>query len=255
MGGLHRSGTTPLGRILSDHPDISGFQNTGAKEDEGQHLQSVYPAARKNGGPGRFARRDQTHLIETSKPPPKVAGRALLEQWTPYWDVDKPLLVEKSPPNLIMGRWLQKAFPGSALIVIIRHPVVVALSTKKWARRTSLPRLVDHWFVAHALLEEDAQHLQRLLVIRYEDLVTAPERTLESVAGFLNLSAPLDSGRLQTRRSSRYVQNWAQMAHGTRFQRFQRSRIERDYAQRVQRYGYSVEDLDAVSNFDWPPTR
>ena len=40
--GLHRSGTSLLFQILRDHPDISGFRNTGVNQDEGQHLQSVY---------------------------------------------------------------------------------------------------------------------------------------------------------------------------------------------------------------------
>lgn len=51
LGGLHRSGTTLLFRMLREHPEISGFANNpdanewlGA-EDEGQYLQSVYPPA------------------------------------------------------------------------------------------------------------------------------------------------------------------------------------------------------------------
>ncbi len=33
--GLHRSGTSLLARALAEHPAASGFQNTGAIEDEG----------------------------------------------------------------------------------------------------------------------------------------------------------------------------------------------------------------------------
>ena len=54
LAGLHRSGTTLLARLLAAHPEISGFSGTGEPADEGQHLQSVYPAARVYGGPGRF---------------------------------------------------------------------------------------------------------------------------------------------------------------------------------------------------------
>ena len=61
LGGLHRSGTTLLFRMLREHPEISGFANNqdanewlGA-EDEGQYLQSVYPPAIFWGGPGKFA--------------------------------------------------------------------------------------------------------------------------------------------------------------------------------------------------------
>ena len=48
--GLHKSGTSLLFRILRDHPDMSGFTNTGVPKDEGQHLQSVYPPAWRFGG-------------------------------------------------------------------------------------------------------------------------------------------------------------------------------------------------------------
>lgn len=239
---------------MADHADVSGFQNTSAEEDEGQHLQSVYRPAKAYGGPGRFARRGGAHLTEGSKPEASLAATQFMSQWSPYWDLDKPLLVEKSPPNMLMGRWLQAAFPGSALIVIVRHPVVVALSTKKWTRRTSLERLVDHWCIAHSTLENDAPHLRRLLVVRYEELVSAPERTLETVAHFMGLMTPLASDRLEGSRSSRYVDRWSQMAHGTRIERYQHSRIRKVYGRRVARYGYDVDDLNAIAPFQWPPT-
>ena len=54
LAGLHRSGTTLLARLLAAHPEVSGFSGTGVPADEGQHLQTVYPAAKVYGGPGRF---------------------------------------------------------------------------------------------------------------------------------------------------------------------------------------------------------
>ena len=56
IGGLMRSGTTLLARILAQHPDVSAFSDTGFVQDEGQYLQSVFPVSSfAYGGPGRFA--------------------------------------------------------------------------------------------------------------------------------------------------------------------------------------------------------
>src|SRR3954463_6137229 len=66
VGGLHRSGTTPLARTLATHPQVSGFAQTGAREDEGQHLQTVYPRVRDYGGAGHFAYAERAHLTESS---------------------------------------------------------------------------------------------------------------------------------------------------------------------------------------------
>ena len=56
IGGLHRRGPSLLFRALRDHPQTSGFKDTGEDDApaEGQFLQSVYPIARTYGRPGRF---------------------------------------------------------------------------------------------------------------------------------------------------------------------------------------------------------
>ena len=52
--GLHRSGTTLVEQVLSKNYQVS-FLRTGHKQNEGQHVQSVYSTAQKFGGPGKFA--------------------------------------------------------------------------------------------------------------------------------------------------------------------------------------------------------
>jgi hypothetical protein len=56
----------------------------------------------------------------------------LFEEWSRYWDVSKPYLLEKSPPNLIRTRFLQAMFPSSYFVVLLRHPIPVALATQPW---------------------------------------------------------------------------------------------------------------------------
>src|SRR5579862_5824222 len=146
--GLHRSGTSLIHRCMGDHPDISAFADTGAPEDEGQHLQSVYPTARAHGGPGRFGLDADSHLTETSPLVTDANRRRLLEEWLPHWDLSRRLLVEKSPPNLVRIRFLRALFPGSRFIVITRHPAVIACATQRSAI-TTLTSLVHHWVVCH----------------------------------------------------------------------------------------------------------
>ena len=250
VGGLHRSGTTPLSRVLAAHPSVSGLENTGVTEDEGQHLQSVYPPAVTYGGPGRFAFSPEAHLTEGSALATTENAGRLWEAWMPYWDPSRNLLVEKSPPNLVMGRFLQSLFPGSSLVVVIRHPVVVSLSTVKWRRlvsrhwwrHASVHTMVRHWFAAHDLLRQDASRLARLHVVRYEDLLEDPESRLADLQQFLKLEQPFRTDLLRAGHSEQYEQRWESMRKGLLGARTRR-RIERDFAAPAASFGYDISDL------------
>lgn len=248
VAGLHRSGTTPLARALADHPEISGFSGTTAREDEGQHLQQVYPPARIHGGPGRFALHPAAHLTEQSALATQANRDRLLDAWQPYWDLTRPVLVEKSPPNLVMTRFLQELFPQSAMLVVVRHPVVVSLSTKKWTRGTSLHSLMRHWFTAHDLFRADAPRISRLHVIRYEDLVGNPGSALAGIQEFLGLGTPIPADSIQGNRSSSYEKTWNAMSTGLPWQRHRRTRIERDFAGLAEEWGYHLDDLHALGS-------
>jgi hypothetical protein len=106
VGGLHRSGTTPVTHWLGEHPSVSAFRDTGVSGDEGQHLQDVYRIAGAHGGPGRFAFDPEAHLTEFSPLVSAESRERLWASWCPHWDLSKPVLVEKSPPNLVrnLGR-------------------------------------------------------------------------------------------------------------------------------------------------------
>ncbi len=246
VGGLHRSGTTALARALGEHDEVSGLTGTPAKEDEGQHLQEVYPPANSFGGAGRFAWEDQAHLTEQSPLVTRQAAQDLMDAWGPYWDLSRHLLVEKSPPNLLMTRFLQALYPGSATVVVVRHPIVVALSTKKWARGTSLARLVEHNVRAYEIFAADSAHLERVHVLRYEELVTSPESVLGAVGEFLGLEGPMPTSAIRGGHSSQYEDMWRAYGEGSFLRRRRRTAIEDSVGASLARFGYRTDDLSAA---------
>jgi hypothetical protein len=239
LAGLHRSGTTLLARLLAAHPEISGFSDTGVPADEGQHLQSVYPAAKVYGGPGRFGFAPESHLTEASPLASPGNARKLFEEWSPHWDLSRPLLLEKSPPNLLKTRFLQALYPESSFVVIVRHPIPVSIPTAKWRGTRRYDRMFEHWLRCHALFEADREHLERVHVLQYEHLVRDPATVLREVFDFLDLapippSEPVDGGA-----NAKYFGRWRELKKDWRMRAYL-DLVSLRYERRVRRYGYSL---------------
>lgn len=250
IGGLHRSGTTALAKTLAAHPDVSGFAGTGVKEDEGQHLQDVYPPARRHGGAGRFGFSQQAHLTGESPLATALSAERLMEQWGRHWDLTRPVLVEKSPPNLIMTRFLQSLFPDASFLIMVRNPAVVALSTGRWRRTSHLRTLLEHWVAAHETFAADAPHLRRVRVVRYERLIEAPQHELAALSEFLGLAGAISPGSLERGRSDAYERRWRELCtRGTSWHRRSFARTLEALEPRVNSFGYSLRDLKAVGEF------
>jgi hypothetical protein len=167
--GLHRSGTSILQKILGSSTMISKHTNTMQPEDEGQHIQTVYKPAKYFGGPGAFANNPSYHLTNTSTLLNDTNNKLIINQWNKYWDLSKPILLEKSPPNIIHTRYLQELVKASYFIVIIRHPVVVAMATMKWNRQ-SIELHIKHWLKAYTIFYNDKSFLKKCKIVKYESL-------------------------------------------------------------------------------------
>jgi len=245
-----------MGALLADHPEASGFHDTGVPEDEGQHLQSVYPTASAMGGPGRFGFDRRAHLTEDSPLVSARSRRTLEAEWGRHWDVSKPLLVEKSPPNLMRGRFLQALFPDSCFVMVMRHPIAVSCATEGWTaaargpgaklRRgplawTKTGDLLRHWLVAHRALAGDRPFIRDLTVVRYEDLVERPARELSRIHRLLGVN---DS------EASLPVRGGINDAYFDRWERRRRHPLTRPYIARlidryegaVNEFGYSLRE-------------
>jgi hypothetical protein len=239
LAGLHRSGTTLLARLLAAHPEVSGFSDTGVPADEGQHLQTIYPAAKEYGGPGRFGFAPESHLTEASPLATEESARALFAEWSQHWDLSRHVLVEKSPPNLLKTRFLQALFPGSAFVVIVRHPIPVSIPTARWRGTRRYDRMFAHWLRCHALFAADRERLDRVHVLTYEQLVRDPAGVVSRIFEFLELD-PIPPGEpVEPGANERYFGQWRELKRDPRMRAYL-DLVSLRYERRVRRYGYSL---------------
>jgi hypothetical protein len=118
---------------------------------------------------------------------------------------------EKSPAHLFKLAEIRSSFPNAQVVHIIRDPRAVVSSAVKafggglfsdW----SVYRAAKYWvrcFRVHQ--QQSGQASERYTLVRYEDFVTYPERTLRSLSTFLGLDFVSDM--LEAHRvASKYVQ-------------------------------------------------
>ena len=245
IGGLHRSGTSLLHRCLRSHPEFSGFADLGVREDEGQFVQSVYRPARDFGGPGRFAFNPDVHLTEDSPLVTEENRRRLYADWARHWQTNKRFLLEKSPPNIIWSRFLEAMFPGSRFVFVVRHPLATSLATARWHPYLKLGRLLEHWVRAHETLHADRKVLQHSCIMKFERFVKAPRDHLDQVSAFLQVESPMtDMEAIDQNTNAKYFLKWKKMVRSLWHRRRAKSLV-RSFESRVNRFGYSLADLDA----------
>lgn len=251
LGGVHRSGTSLLNRTLGRHPDISAFSGTGKPEDEGQHLQSVYPPDYAHGSPGRFGFHPDSMMNEHHPLATHANAEHIYSEWAQYWETGKPVLMEKSPPNIIRTRFLQHLFPDSMFLMILRHPVTVAYATLKWCP-VDLPALIEHTLGCYERLAEDRLFLYNILVLRYEDMLRNPQRLFREIEKFCGIRAFPQQIDVDESRNSVYVQRWRQDLDrlGSRQSILLRAYHEL-FAERLAAFGYMLDDLDNAADIPW----
>ena len=239
--GLHRSGTSVLGRNIARMENCTGFKDTGAIEDEGQFLQDVYPISRVYGGAGKFGFDPRAHLTETSPLLTPENAVKLRQSWERYWDHKKAIRIEKTPGNLLKTRFLQAAFPNSFFIVIRRHPIPVSMANQNWKIDFApLHELFDHWLHCHALFDEDKKYLKHVYELSYEDYVRNPDKYHQEIAQFIGTAVPESAMKEVTGvYNQKYFNRWFDLLNKSRFKRYYRY-IAVSYEVRFAKYGYSL---------------
>lgn len=95
---------------------------------------------------------------------------------------------EKTPDNIYSVDFIEKIFPKCQYINVIRDGRDVITSFKKRFGRLSMYEGIKKWNRAMNLSQEYRKKINknRYLEIRYEDLVTGPEKVTKKMMAFLN---------------------------------------------------------------------
>ncbi|MGB8702418.1 MAG: sulfotransferase [Thermosynechococcaceae cyanobacterium] len=246
IGGLHRSGTSLIHEIMKSHDLISGFHGTGVPEDEGQHLQSVYPTAKFFGGPGKFGFNTKSHMDELHPLATQESADKLFDEWSRYWDLSSEFLIEKSPPNIVRTRFLQKLFPNTYFIISFRHPIVVAYATQKWAKKMDILDLIEHSIICYEKFKDDLPFLQKSYVFRYENFVADPQNVMNEIYDFIGTHSATLNKDVRNNVNQSYLQQWNEDRINKKFSKFISL-----FEDRTRMLGYSLNDPEKFPPVDF----
>lgn len=251
IAGHHRSGTSLLHTILRAHPFVSGFSNTGVPEDEGQHLQSVFKPASAFGGPGKYIFNQNSYMNEHHSLATEQSAKSIWNQWSQHYNKECAYYIEKSPPNIIRTRFLQKLFPNSKFVCVVRHPLAVSYATQKMSK-TSILSLVEHTLLGYEILMKDISYLRNACVIRYEDFTNRPQQEIEKIYDFLGLKSFPIQENVRSNVNEKYFAMWDRERKNLHLRdllpgRKSLHQIVEQLEKRANIFGYSIANHRALS--------
>ena len=152
--------------------------------------------------------------------------------------------MSKSPPNLVRTRFLQKLFPNSKFVCILRHPLAVSYATQKWSK-TPIKSLIEHTLTGYEILSKDIEYLANAYVLRYEDFAKNPQDEIDRIYNFLDLNTSTVKHEVKPDANRKYFSMWD--SDKIELLRKYSSTFSGRLEERANKSGYSICDYNALS--------
>ena len=178
--GCYGSGTTLLNHMLATLPQV------GSLSKEGQFLTDQLASPRDYGLARLWALQPERFCLDENSPDRRRAD-TIKRQWgSQFNDVSRPVLVEKSVPNMARIRWLERHFDPARFIAIVRSPFAVAESIRR-KKAYPLQDCARQWLRSNEIMLRDLEQVSGKLVIRYEDLTENPNLGWREILAFIGI--------------------------------------------------------------------
>jgi len=171
------SGTTLMRLIVDSHENIAVAQETSIMR---AYLAHRWIPFHRHGGDwyGRLGWSEDELDVRMHDFYAGMFERFAAEQGKRRWG-------DKTPWHAWHIRELRRVFPDAVFVALVRHPGAVAASVSERFRQT-WGGAVSHWVnTTTEQVQRGIEQGDRLLMVRYEDLVLQPEKTLREVFDWL----------------------------------------------------------------------
>lgn len=186
--GFQRSGTTLLENLFSKHPDIKMMFHETAILARFGGLEGLYNT--KTIPKSVLFNQKRRGKMYSSKPIP-VDFDLKNDSWgekIPFYNIAISKHKYKGKSITEYCKWWNDSFlPDAKIVYIIRHPIDVAISTKKigYSKNLRLPSI--KYKKAVPVVIRELKSFPNVVFVTYEQLVTNPRRTLRSLFKECNL--------------------------------------------------------------------
>lgn len=200
VGGCPRSGTTLVGSLLGSHPQavcvpesqfkiawIRSASSSGGNLDRDEVLSSLSRDFRSK--PWNVDRAALSRRLGRKTEPAALMTQLVTSYAERTERSGAAFWIDHTPNNLRYFALLAKTFPGARFVHLVRDPRAVSASLKPldWGPNDS-QTCATFWLQQISFgLAAEASLAERILRIRYEDVVEQPEATVERLCRFVGL--------------------------------------------------------------------
>jgi len=165
---INNGGSTMLQKILGRCRNVSDFDCEGEilarrKNSSCMRNQQCSPME------GWWSIRDQL------SDPNNYDWKKIKKIWHNHWDLNKTILLQKSPRDIFRIKMLQENFHNSYFIIMVRNPYSICeCARRKRSGANTFATRAKHWIECHRQQKENLILTNRNILIDYTDIVKYP---------------------------------------------------------------------------------